>query len=755
MPKLYPKKHFFVFLASVFVTVFVGYFAWSAVIGVGGNFVNKILNYTEKISADFFSASVLQKEPQIGDIISDVNFVFDDNVDEVPTEEVIQTPLIIEESRQDLLDDIQEKLDIIQSQVNELVVEQNQNDQADKLEEDLKDQDKQEEDKIVENLLTYPEILISEVKVSPIDQRFIKLYNPNDSAVDLAGWYLQRKTATSDSWSSLVSSTKFEGKIILPNSYFLISRTDNFVDIFLGDLTVSENNFLALKNPNGEISSTFYTPAESPPPASPSGSGGGGIGANCKNADDILVSEFQVEDETVNDDYVELYNPNDEAVCLGSWSIQKASISGKISRVKNFDSVASIPGTGYFLIVNSKANSELLSLANMTSSSLELSSEFAGGNTIYLVKKHDIVADDNDPDIIDEVGYGMAKNYIGLPALMPNEKNRSTGRIWDEMPKEYKNTDNNSDDFEIDAPTPKAQNIKWVPEDITAPVIILLGDPEITINVGDTYTDVGATASDDIDGDITANIAVVNPVDANTVGDYIITYNVSDTAGNNAVEVTRFVHIIAIPPVSDDATVTSEIYTVSSLTDGAGTITDIPFGTSRATFESVLVKNQLDQTWDDSGTADPVATGDILVVTAQDGTTQAVYIITVNEVVDTTPPNIISYTLNGSAQNVSFNPNISESIAIVITASEPVKWTSAKIYKVDDPSVYKNKNPAGDGTVTGTMSWDGTLTKPTVGLISTGVYAISVHIVDSAGNDVAGLVLSPYTITIDNSLSDG
>ena len=42
--------------------------------------------------------------------------------------------------------------------------------------------------------------------------------------------------------------------------------------------------------------------------------------------------------------------------------------------------------------------------------------------------------------------------------------------------------------------------------DTTAPVITLIGDAQITVEVGTTYTDLGATASDNYDGDITADI---------------------------------------------------------------------------------------------------------------------------------------------------------------------------------------------------------------------------------------------------------
>ena len=80
--------------------------------------------------------------------------------------------------------------------------------------------------------------------------------------------------------------------------------------------------------------------------------------------------------------------------------------------------------------------------------------------------------------------------------------------------------------------------------DTTAPVITLLGDDTVTVEVGSVYTDAGATAIDNYDGDISSSIVTVNPVDTNTVGTYIITYNVSDVSGNVALEVTRTVNVV-------------------------------------------------------------------------------------------------------------------------------------------------------------------------------------------------------------------
>ncbi|MFH0892271.1 MAG: immunoglobulin-like domain-containing protein [Candidatus Falkowbacteria bacterium] len=84
--------------------------------------------------------------------------------------------------------------------------------------------------------------------------------------------------------------------------------------------------------------------------------------------------------------------------------------------------------------------------------------------------------------------------------------------------------------------------------DTTAPVITLVGENPVNIYVGDTYNDAGATATDDTDGNITANIIAVNPVDTDTVGTYTITYNVSDAAGNHATEASRTINVQDPPP---------------------------------------------------------------------------------------------------------------------------------------------------------------------------------------------------------------
>ena len=83
----------------------------------------------------------------------------------------------------------------------------------------------------------------------------------------------------------------------------------------------------------------------------------------------------------------------------------------------------------------------------------------------------------------------------------------------------------------------------YVTEDSIAPVITLLGDATVSIEVGDTYIDAGATAKDNYDGDITSSIVVTGSVDTNTIGIYTLSYDVTDTNGNVASTVTRTVNV--------------------------------------------------------------------------------------------------------------------------------------------------------------------------------------------------------------------
>ena len=87
--------------------------------------------------------------------------------------------------------------------------------------------------------------------------------------------------------------------------------------------------------------------------------------------------------------------------------------------------------------------------------------------------------------------------------------------------------------------------------DTTRPTIMLVGPPTVSVTQDTTYIEEGATCLDDVDDSIPVIISG-DIVDITVVGSYEITYNCRDTAGNDAIQLTRTVAVIAfdtVPPV--------------------------------------------------------------------------------------------------------------------------------------------------------------------------------------------------------------
>jgi hypothetical protein len=78
--------------------------------------------------------------------------------------------------------------------------------------------------------------------------------------------------------------------------------------------------------------------------------------------------------------------------------------------------------------------------------------------------------------------------------------------------------------------------------DLIAPYIVKIGADTVYHPIHTAYTDAGATACDDMDGNISANVTInTSTIDTGTVGTYTVTFSVSDAAGNPAAPVTRTV----------------------------------------------------------------------------------------------------------------------------------------------------------------------------------------------------------------------
>lgn len=88
---------------------------------------------------------------------------------------------------------------------------------------------------------------------------------------------------------------------------------------------------------------------------------------------------------------------------------------------------------------------------------------------------------------------------------------------------------------------------------VAPPVITLNGDSSVRLTQGDAYVDAGVAITDAVDSNLqptvtyTLNGEPVNAIDTSVVGEYIVHYNVQNSSGLSAQEVTRYISVKAIP----------------------------------------------------------------------------------------------------------------------------------------------------------------------------------------------------------------
>jgi len=147
----------------------------------------------------------------------------------------------------------------------------------------------------------------------------------------------------------------------------------------------------------------------------------------------------------------------------------------------------------------------------------------------------------------------------------------------------------------------------WSPQATDAPPIItLIGENPQLINIDANYVELGATAYDEADGDITSSIVIDSSlVDTSVVGSYNVTYTVTDSSGN-IVTATRQVSVNPVDSV--DPCDNGEIQNYCDIDvdeiNFSGTVTDIDGNTY-----NYISYNSTDWTVDDAS-----------MVTYRDGT---------------------------------------------------------------------------------------------------------------------------------------
>jgi len=114
-----------------------------------------------------------------------------------------------------------------------------------------------------------------------------------------------------------------------------------------------------------------------------------------------------------------------------------------------------------------------------------------------------------------------------------------------------------------------------------APVVTLNGDAQVNLNLGDTFSDPGATANDLEDGTLT--VTVSGAVDTSTVGNYTLTYSATDSK-NASHSVNRGVSVIdpnvnTAPVVTLNGAATMALTVGDNFTNPGATATDVEDGT--------------------------------------------------------------------------------------------------------------------------------------------------------------------------------
>lgn len=171
------------------------------------------------------------------------------------------------------------------------------------------------------------------------------------------------------------------------------------------------------------------------------------------------------------------------------------------------------------------------------------------------------------------------------------------------------------------------QSFDVLPADLTAPIITLQGDATTTVKVGSVYEDAGATALDNVDGDLTYKLSATSTVNTAIPGTYSYSYNVSDAAGNAATTTSR---TVIVRPLGTDAS-------LSALSLAAGTFTP-DFASSTYAYSIVLPYGTASVPAAFATTTDPNASSEIsnaatvtgtttVTVTAEDATTTQAYMI--------------------------------------------------------------------------------------------------------------------------------
>jgi len=407
---------------------------------------------------------------------------------------------------QNKIDDISEKIDTLKQEVTDLMGKQKiaqekikESDNEEEIDEEDLEEPKIEEEEvgqgvgqvICERIIgaqpSKNKVIINEVAwmggtVSANDE-WIELKNISGAPINLIGWQLVDK-------GKQIKIIFSNGELFSVNGFYLLERSnDESVPNILADLiytgALSDSDEVlylfdeacqledeAEASPNWPAGDklekrsmerkvdlswqTSLNPGGTPKAENSSGSsvppvGGGGTPVSEPTVyPKILISEVKIaSQDNEKNEFVELYNPQEVDANLTNWYLQR-----KTKGTTDFSTFASktlflskkIKAKDYFLIA--RQDSTFSNLADVIT-------------TYPLTENNTLVLKNPNREIVDMIGWGEVKDFEKAPTQNP-QPGESIGRKWIE--ENYQDTDDNSNDFEIQKPTPKTKNETETPQ---------------------------------------------------------------------------------------------------------------------------------------------------------------------------------------------------------------------------------------------------------------------------------------------------
>lgn len=259
--------------------------------------------------------------------------------------------------------------------------------------------------------------------------------------------------------------------------------------------------------------------------------------------------------------------------------------------------------------------------------------------------------------------------------------------------------------------------------DITAPVITLTGANPQVIEVGTAYLELGATALDNYDGDVSGDIEIDDSdVDTDTVGSYVVTYDVTDANGNDALQVTRTVEVVDTTSPATITGLTAVDVANDSITWDWTDPVDVDFDHAIIYIDNVNVAN--------------VSAGD-------------------EEYIATRLTNGTQYTINVHTVDEDENENITDVTDSQITLQNEVNdapvadFTSNAPVNEGTDAIFTDSSTDSDGTVV-SWTWDfgdsstSALQNPTHLYAGNGTYSINLTVIDD--NDSKNSTIKTITV---------